>query len=168
MLPLNRSLTKPLKCNERLPMCPPTVLPRCSRCPQRNMTQQSRQAEAPCVQESHRLCGQARSLLKLLMISGTSPCRGRGSRAYSLKSVRGCSFISNSKAFLHLIIKQESRADTAFGPKCLGCLLDFLWRGSGGASFVLLFGGFAFNCEFTQDRQPLNESRVRHAWIRSI
>ena len=42
MLPTKLSFTNAFKCNERLSMCPPTVLPPCSRCPQRN-----KRAEAP-------------------------------------------------------------------------------------------------------------------------
>jgi hypothetical protein len=115
------------------------------------------------VQARHRLSGQARSLRSLLMISGMSPCRGRGSRAYSLKSVRACSFIVYIQFIRYFCIQQSSNnhrqiqhlAQNAYvsGRTFYGEVREVL------QSFyytVVLHSP----CEFAQDRQLLNESRV--------
>ena len=62
--------------------------------------------------------------------------------------------------FLHSTIKQESRADTAFGPKCIRYWPEFLGEVRG--AFQSFYNTVVLDspCEFAKDRQLLNESRV--------
>jgi hypothetical protein len=62
--------------------------------------------------------------------------------------------------FLHSAIKQESRADTAFGPKCIRYWPEFLGEVRG--AFQSFYNTVVLDspCEFAKDRQLLSESRV--------
>jgi hypothetical protein len=115
------------------------------------------------VQARHRPCGQARSLRSLLMISGMSPCRGRGSRAYSLKSVRACSFIVYIQFIRYFCIQQSSNNHRQIQHLAQNAYV------TGRTFYGEVRGAFQSCCytvvlhsprEFAQDLQLLNESRV--------
>ena len=115
------------------------------------------------MQAHHRLSGQARSLRSLLMISGMSLCRGRGSRAYSLKSVRACSFIVYIQFIRYFCIQQSSNNHRQIQHLAQNAYV------TGRTFYGEVRGAFQSCCytvvlhsprEFTQDRQLLNESRV--------
>ena len=115
------------------------------------------------MQARHRLSGQARSLLRLLMISGMSPCRGRGSRAYSLKRFRACSFIVYIQFIRYFCIQQSSKNHGQIQHLAQNAYVTGrTFYGEVRGAFQSFYNTVVLHspCEFAQDRQLLNESRV--------